>query len=251
MHLQWNKKGTLVHLFFLFLFVALSVIGSRDLSIVGKTYYWTWFLTGVLCIASSALILLPGSYFFKHPKRYLFFPAILISLSKLIGIHLFAPLWEPTGRFTGMLCFKFLSLFIPGLTTRVREVGAAAYTHISHPVYTIAVGNGCSGLEGVFFFIGIWCFVFLFDEELFSKVFWAVSFFAGLLFMYTLNIIRISLFYGVTFLVMKIGGQSTGMGTHLIVFHDAIGWCLYAVGLYYFYKKMASFGKSPLQLEAA
>lgn len=235
LYLSFRIRGFLINVFWIACFLAVSIGMKAGLVSSQGTGYWTWFFLGVVSIFSSLWVRMPISYVVRHPDRYLVFPALLVCLSKILGHTFFQSLWEPVGRITGKISYYSLSLFIPDLTFYLRQVGEASYSQVIHPNYTMAIGKGCSGLEGVFFFLTTWSFVWLLEAKKFSSWFWVATFGVGVFYLYAINLLRLFIFYLVSLISVQTWGAETGILVSLVSFHDSLGWCLYTGAIFFFY----------------
>lgn len=108
--------------------------------------------------------------------------------------------------------------------------------------FAIKIIMGCSGLEGIFFFIFAFSLIQCLEKRGFS---WTVltAYGVGSIFLFLLNTFRISIFYllGIQMERMSLGG----MGKRLIegAFHNHIGWILYLAGIIFFVRTYRRFEK--------
>lgn len=233
--LRFSARWLAFHLFMLSLFLIPPLAGWATFA-AGSLPYWLWFVTGVVFVASSPFIFCSPAYFLNHPRRALLWPALGICLCKVVGVHVLHFLWEPAGRATGLLTFWLAKTAVPQTTLALKVVGDSTYTQLVHPLYVLAIGSGCSGLEGIFFFIFGWLFVRLFKHQYRGGT-WLRFLIAGIAGMYLLNLARLFFLFNVALFSMSYFGQSVTVRLLLGLLHSSIGWVIYSAGFVYIYRR--------------
>lgn len=110
--------------------------------------------------------------------------------------------------------------------------------------FGIRIVMGCSGLEGIFFFVFAFSLLQLIGKKgIDFRV--MVAYLAGAVFLFLLNTVRISTFYflGIQFEKMELG--RTGKNWIEGAFHNHVGWILYLLGIIIFvriYRKLEAKG---------
>ncbi len=227
-------KRVISYLSFIAVFLLVSVLAKHMQLKAGSVGYWFWLAYGVGLVLGSIFVCVPLSYFYSHSRRVLIIPAIGLALSKVVWVHVASPLWEPTAKLTGKVSYGVLSLMVGNLDTHIRIVGERTYTQILHPLYSVAVGAGCSGLEGMFFFSSIWAFLALIKGEPIRSFRWFVSLLGGLVLFYFLNVLRIMIFFLVALGSVYYFGSSAYsiLGGPL---HVILGWFMYTLAVYWYW----------------
>lgn len=206
----------------------------KHLSIdAGEPLYWVWLGTAILLIGAAPLVLFDLRYFINHPKIYLIVPAILLAVSKVLWVHLVAELWEAATVVTGSLTLLLLSPFSSGVSLQLASVGASTYARLIHPDFTLAVGAGCSGLEGVFFFGFLWLFLALLTDSQLG-IQWVFSLILGMCLLFFVNSVRVAALFGLaTWTVPQFGASAIAflVGS----FHTTFGWVLYTSVTFFYW----------------
>lgn len=222
-------------------FLAVLIVTFLFKSLVSYThpiFMAFWFLLVSFTLVSSLFLWRSPSYYRLHPKRYLIWPALILSLSGVISRTVFDFLWEPIAHMTGIVTYSVLGALLPSLQyklnfaqtpTRIDE-----YTLLSHPEFGIAIGRGCAGLEGIFLFLGVFAFFVVTDRTRFSLQKWCLLGSLGIIYMYLLNVVRLSLFFLGSLGAIRLWG-TTGVHLANTLFHNSIGWIFYSLGLLLFF----------------
>jgi exosortase/archaeosortase family protein len=225
---RFNPIGLLVNLASMSIFVYLSHRFFQHENL--------WYFFAVFTILSAIFILLPPREIFFHPEKHLIPIAILAGLSKMIGRICFSGLWPPVAKLTAVITCFSLSPFLTSMSCEFDAMERASLFHrLNHPLFTIAIGTGCSGLEGVFFFLFMGLLIVMARVEewgwLKSSLFLAI----GVPGIYAMNILRISVFYVVAIVVHREYGAVESGTAFIALFHSLVGWFLYLLffGGYY------------------
>ena len=155
---------------------------------------------------------------------------VLIALVSLLNYPLILKyFWKEASRLTALSVYYVYHLFGVDLYTRLTPVSF----NLSGGGFAIKIIMGCSGLEGIFFFIFAFSLMQLLGKRgLDWKV--AGAYLVGSLFLFFLNTLRISVFYllGIQFERLSLGrlGKSVIEGD----FHNHLGWILYLLGIIIF-----------------
>ena len=185
-----------------------------------------WFIFAILALGSSFCVFVKPSSLYKklraHPYETGF--GILAGLSQALYEFINGNLWPYLASPTTLAVRGVL--FLSGLPTE-----SARPTEIVHPIFGARIGRGCSGFEGVFFFIFVFCILAMLDWKKFSLRRLSALFASGILLMVALNILRIALFFALgIWLSIKLG-KSKAAEWFIWTFHSHAGWLLYFVGI--------------------
>lgn len=232
---KFSPIRALVHAGLLSVFVTATLLTQWTSEIRGETYYWAWFGLGVCTIVSSGFIGVSPRYFLNHPHRILIVPAIGVSLSKVIGQHLVPWLWEPMGQITGRVTYAVARLFSSNISFELLTKGKTTHSLLIYPGYSISIGNGCSGLDGVFLFLALWCFVPFLQKSTTSVHRWTLGLLLGSLWMYCINIVRLLLFHAVGIFTVQQLGAGMEIRKVLRTLHDGSGVFISVIGFALFW----------------
>lgn len=147
--------------------------------------------------------------------------------------YVLAAVWPYLVQLTAYSVLGALKLLGVGVT----RFDIAQNIGIHHPLLRASIGMGCSGLEGIFFFLFAYLLVRLFagKQSSWRRTAGVVS--AGVLFMFVLNVFRIVLFFGVAVLINRTSTQPYGRAFFVWAFHQNIGWILYLAGIAAFFHR--------------
>jgi exosortase/archaeosortase family protein len=217
-------------------FVAISFFGLPNPILENLFLKTAWFLLAVATLLTSCFAFISPRYFFLHSDRVLLIPFFLLASCKLIGRHLFSFLWQPMADLTSYIAYECLNLVLPNLTlTPFLGTDGAKYMHLTHPLYTLAIGSGCGGMEGISFILFAILLSYFMDHRRFSSGQWSLMIVSSAIWMYSVNLLRIFFFYLVTLATLSVAGHDGGMSFALTVFHNWLGWVLYTAALVVFY----------------
>ncbi len=145
--------------------------------------------------------------------------------------YVLAAVWPYLVKLTGYSVLAALKVLGVGVT----RFDIAHSIGIHHPHLRASIGMGCSGLEGIFFFLFAYLLVRLFAGR--RSSWWRTSAVVsgGVLFMFVLNVFRIVLFFGVAVFINQASSQPHGRAFFVWAFHENIGWILYLAGIVGFF----------------
>lgn len=234
LQLSFNGTGLAVNLGFLIAFVALSARFTQLSSTNPAFLFLLWATLAVLTIFSSLLVWLHPRHIIYHPQGVLIFPALAAGASVILGRRLFEPVLAPATRLTGQVACAILSPLLSDFScgTDVFVHGDGPYQILNHSLHTVAIGFGCGGMEGVFFFLFTSTLLVLNLRDKLNGLnsFWFVL--LGAIGVYLVNILRICIYYIITLGVGAVAGNTASVATLRVLFHNALGWVLYAAFVY-------------------
>ncbi|MBI3294442.1 MAG: hypothetical protein HYZ71_06895 [Deltaproteobacteria bacterium] len=232
--LQIRKTTAAIHLLLVATFVTLSLNFSW---LKASHLLWLWWGAAATTLVSGLFVLVKASYFFGKKNRYRVLAALPIAGSKLIARQLFAFLWVPAMHLTGLLVYGGLRPFFSDLSHTVHLTNRQEeYVHISNSAYTLAIGVGCSGLEGVGFVGAALLFTIMLDPKRLRPIFWINCLLTGLIAFYLLNVLRLGLVFSIATVFLHLFGHDIGVASALTLVHDSMGWLLHAAGFLVLYK---------------
>jgi len=196
----------------------------------------------IFCILSSLFILLNGNEILRRLSEYpnLKATVIICIISLLIYSELVNRSWEFLSQISGS-CVAFILQFV-GIPLQlfvklanVDGLGLKYYIFLEHPSLRSYISAGCSGLEGIFFFITLFSVILMFDRK---STNWKAAFsvyLAGIVYMFALNIIRIVFFIVTALWLCNHINNPTGLYYFVWGFHANVGWLLYFTGILLFF----------------
>ena len=234
-----QKKILKINLASLFLFIWITFTCQPLVSYNHPIFILFWFALAAFGIGSSVFIGLPLSFFWKSPQRIAILPASVMASSNLFALTLLDSFWDPLTRFTGILVYKLLKPFFSTLLYSLNSSSGAIriehFTTLRTPVFSVVIGRGCGGLEGICFFATVIGLLATIDPKRFRVGGWLWLSAVGLLYIYCLNVLRLGLFFSASFATAKWVGNRTLVRMINTLFHSGAGWVLYSIGLLLFF----------------
>jgi exosortase/archaeosortase family protein len=201
---------------------------------LGRESWYIIFLALLSSIFTSSLfIFINFKEVLQQMKRI---PPIKLCCGLLVGTSLLVydfiniHLWTFLSRITTLSVTKLLVIL--GLPM-IKDVSNSYM--IQHPSFGTLVGAPCSGLEGVFFFIAAFSFILMIEPERPSRLRIAVIYCIGIIYMFVLNIVRITFFFLIALWAVQKWGQKEAAELYVSLFHGNIGWLIYTLGLAFFF----------------
>ncbi len=199
------------------------------ISLLGEGYFWIWTALAIATIFSGLFLMVSPRYFWTHPNRWMVLPAVFIGLSKILGRHVFDVWWKPAAEWTAKAAFAILSFFSAAFELRLNQVfGGELWQVISHPGHQVAIGLGCSGLEGIFFFLTTGVLLLMVFGKQFRSSDRVLFLALGSIGMFWLNIVRIVLIDAAGIFLTRWTTPETAAQIVAVFVHNGAGWLLYA-----------------------
>lgn len=239
--LKFNRNAAILNGLFVAGLCLLSTQYNLLFSEFGLSFKAIWLVLAVLTLLSACFLWVGPAHFLTHPDRRLLIPFFLLAGSKLISRHLFAFLWQPVLEHTGLHVYRLLKILFVNVNHKIFISALGdTFVHVSHPIYTVAIGSGCSGMEGISFGLFALLIFFFFEFRRFNALQWLFLAAGIAAWMYLLNVLRITVFFVISLMTLSSWGHDTGIKTALSLFHNSVGWILYTAGLFMYYKLVYS-----------
>lgn len=234
--LGFQKRETIAHTLFFTLFM-IATISFGSLRESFPTFFLpVWFALALTTFLSALFIWVSPSEILCHPNRRVLIPCLLVAGSKLISSHLLLPLSNQLLTLTSKVTFTFLSPFFSSLSLNEIYAGPNRFMRIEHPLHTLAIGIGCSGIDG----IALGLFALLVSCTLAARRYsvseWFFIMVASIPYMALVNVLRMIVLFLIPVVVVSIFG--TFPHAARVVFmrvHDLLGWVSFTIGLFFFY----------------
>jgi len=242
--LAFRKKELLGHLVLLTAFFVFTMQGANRIHAEGAIRY-AWFSLAIVTFISALTPWIGAVAILKNPFSF------LSSLS--LGLYKVLSLWMPLAKvFTyvsGKMTAGFLSLATPQVEFSMGDFlgPTTEFVKISTPALALAIGRGCSGVEGFCIFAVL--FILLRQARVLNTGFLqTLNFFLlGVPLVLLLNTVRLTLtYFAMRVCLAQFGVESVfrGVGSSI---HTHLGWVLYTVGFYYYFRWVYSKGAQPHQ----
>ncbi len=216
--------------FIIFLLVSLN-LGSLHALLGKKGLSFIWADLGVLTLGSSLIIFLDLAALVHRIKKYAWealfglFAGSLFYLFHL-SIHY---LWPFLSTAVTFIVYTLLNLMGLGMT-----MGTDQYT-LSHPLFSAKVAAACSGLEGIFLFIFLFSLILIVDWGSYTLKKALLIYCLGILFMFFLNVLRVTIFFTAAIWATQQWGQGEASQLFVWFFHANVGWVFYLIGIAIFF----------------
>jgi len=165
----------------------------------------------------------------RHPR-----PAIvaIIAASAAANYYwLMRIMWEQMCNWTLTGVYSFLSIFHMNIAGHVWSPSDTVTSLvIESPYFVIRVDPSCNGLEGIFLFNFMLSVMLLVDWELFKRRSLILLYGFGVLYMFVINILRISLFFTLGYWAYRPNAWKWVQGLRgapVYLFHSYVGWVFY------------------------
>ena len=234
----FSQKKLFLHLGFLILFLGLSTFLKANFS-SGSVLLW-WVLLA-LVITSAFLLFVDVKALLRNKALWSLFPSLLMVFSMVIFFKWGGNLFENSIFLWGnslKAVFSFL-----GIET-VKVYSFSKLVQINHPQWAIHIGRGCSGFDGILFYLGafgIFCPLFF---KMFKASTWGLFLLLGVFLFGVLNFFRIVLLFCLGLFLMHFFAKEEAIKLTLTLFHAHLGYLLYALGAYSYFKLILSLSSS-------
>ncbi len=230
--LIFHKKIALVNAICFLIFLVVSRNLGALHHLLGKEWLsFIWADLGVLTLGSSLIIFLNLEALFYRVKKYVWealFSLFAGSLFYLfhLSIHF---LWPFLSTAVTFIVYTLLNLMGLGMT-----MGVDQYT-LSHPLFSAKVAAACSGLEGIFLFIFLFSLILIVDWGSYTLKKALLIYCLGILFMFFLNVLRVTIFFTAAIWATQQWGQGEASQLFVWFFHANVGWIFYLIGIAIFF----------------
>lgn len=228
--ISFSRRGLCFNAVSILLFGVTSHYLRVFYAAIGTAAIGSWFLLAGISIASSLFIWVEPAYFYKHPKRWLMIPALLVGLCDVISKLWLTPLWPGITRLTGVSLFSMVKPFYAGTSLKLVSDGVL----LAEPNHNILVGFGCSGLNGIILFMSVGIFLMCLYYKKMNLSGWFLALAGGAVLALLLNLARLFIFYNCLMWAHAYWPQ--GIELTFAIGHDLFGWLVYTSGLVFYWQ---------------
>lgn len=187
----------------------------------------------VLIIASALTFFIEPQRLWQHIKEN---RAIVYFCAIALASQIFYLLTGISGKMQQVVWLNFLAEPTVGIPRTILDIlGYGMESGMKHslrtPLLDLSINTACSGLEGITFFITIFSFMMMLDYKLLPTRTIVLGYVTGIIFMWALNLFRITVFFMFGSWAVEQWGEEKGGEFALNLFHNNVGWILYAVGI--------------------
>lgn len=228
--LCWNWGMLAFNLSLVLGFVVFNLAFDRfaALSPFSTILVWTTLISAIFITALSSRVkvkeLLP------NPNRWVFLPGLLIATASIYPTMLLTKFWPFFSGWAAQGSCALLGGFFSDVDCFVTAIHGPRMI-IRHSALTIAVGQGCGGLEGFFLFAYLMLVLWLVVPQWFLNRQWIALFLLGAPLIYALNVARIALFFAFGVTSKAIIGSQLSVDIMLTLFHTHSGWIIFFTGI--------------------
>ena len=191
-------------------------------------------------IVSGLFVLVPFREFLQrvksNPKPT--FAAVIASTCAMNYYLLMHSIWDWMVDYTSKIVLVMLKVFLNDVSTSTgTKDGVRFFTNVISPYFNISVYSGCNGLEGIFLFVFMLSVLFLYDWEFYKNRRFFLRYFLGVIFMFFINALRISMFFMLGYVANNPASWSwlhAFTGAPLTLFHSYVGWVFYLIAFMIF-----------------
>jgi exosortase/archaeosortase family protein len=141
--------------------------------------------------------------------------------------------WKPMAMWTGQSAYHLLN----AVGIWVQKPLLENSLRLWNPNFSAYMNMGCSGLEGIFFFLSGFVLVSGYEGRALNVLRTIALCSAGCLMMFALNVFRISAFFAGAVLMEKHLADERGKAFFEWLFHANAGWVLYLLGMWWFFNR--------------
>lgn len=215
--------------FCLYTYLCRSVITYQNILAVS-----IWFAMAATVLLGSLSVCFPADFFFRQAHLKQTIAVLFIGLSGVLSGICLKYVGDQLVYVTSKSCFVVLNSLLHGLTYELRDVVRnglpEAHGILGDGRLTIVVGRGCSGMEGISLFAFVAGLLWIAQNKRASLFNWFTFLVFGVSFLYLANILRVTLFFLISYCVASFAGPDS-VEWALGLFHKSIGFVVYAFSI--------------------
>lgn len=193
---------------------------------------WTGFCWALIA-ASALLLFIEPQRLWQHMKEN---RAVLCFAGIALAMQIFYWLVSFVREIKILVWLKILAGPTVGIPRAILDaLGYEMQYEMKHTLQNellqLEINTACSGLEGIVFFVTVFSFIMMLDYKLLPTRTIVLGYLTGAFFMWVLNLFRITAFFMFGSWAVEKWGEEKGGEFALSLFHNNVGWILYAVGI--------------------
>jgi exosortase/archaeosortase family protein len=167
----------------------------------------------------------------QQPSRVLY---VLLAAQLLVAYPLVLErAWKPMAMWTGQGSYHLLN----AVGIWVQKPQLYNSLRLWNPSFSAYMNMGCSGLEGIFFFLSGFVLVNAYEGRPLNLLRTALLCVSGCALMFALNVFRISAFFAGSVLMERHYPDEAGRAFFEWAFHANAGWVFYLAGMWWFFNR--------------
>lgn len=231
---SWRRAG--LHGFCLVAFLWITIFYPSLEPKLGPQLLTVWWSGLFLVVLSAFGLFVSLGSVLKNPNRWAIIPCGLMVFSLVLNLkfggglwtYLLSPLEEMVKHF----------LMWAGLDQILVMALKKKFLWVQHPQLAILIGQGCSGLDGILFYISAFVLFSCLNWSRFSAQGWMLSFAYGVLFFVLLNVLRIIFLFVAGIFCVRYLGLERGLSWVSGIFHVHAGYLIYGFGLAIYFQSL-------------
>lgn len=251
---QLQKKTLLYCALSLSTFLCVSILFTRQLSYENTAFMVLWFSLAGFTLASSFFLFLRVRDLIDRSGRGLLCAVLGVGFSGILANTALHFAGNFLTRLTGLFTYGLMKPAFPSLEFALKQVstvtGMDLYSALTYNNFTVAIGQGCAGLQGISLFVTVLGLFYIVQNRNVALKKALLLLPIGLSYMFVLNIFRIVLFFVLTLAVKNVWGEKTALYALDVIFHNGLGFVVYCVGLGIFFGtwlKLESLARLPFR----
>lgn len=237
--LAWQPAWTVLNLISLTVALAVLTLSPSRIALGVSAEAEVAFLlsSALVAITTSLFIWIPPGQLVRRVRQHSGRGVCLaLALWCLVAYPMILSwLWPTLSYATGRSVSELLALFGYPL----RELSFGSSFILRHARFAASINMGCSGLEGIFFFLFTFFLTLSFRVTQTARTLWngrnLLMLLSGCLYMFVLNLLRVTAFFVFALYLEENYVDEAGRRFFEWAFHENLGWALYAPGLLLFF----------------
>ena len=220
-----NRKAILLNLLSFLSYAGIISIMYKHLSLVNSPpVRFVLMILALTIILTGLISFIDLSILNNHKLKFLILTLLLFTIAAYPTLNLF--LWRYLSSSTCKIVCCAINLFGYNNVSMIED-----FT-LKSPIFKISIHSMCSGLEGISFFITSFSiFLIILSDNSLKLNFILFSYVIGIIYMYFLNIIRITAYFLFGLSLTSKYNSADAVKSILKLFHSNIGWILYLIGI--------------------
>lgn len=232
MAIRFQSKCASLNFIFLVQFIVLNICFLDVQTHLRDVFFPIWWMNLVLVLGSSFFIWIPPRTIFNNKNFWAIIPSLVMVFSVVIYMKWGNPFWQNAIKKMGWLTQEFLTR-VGDQSTKV--FAGRRFLQLRNDVFVMHVGQGCSGFDGVLFFLAGFSVFSALNWKIFRAMSWFLALVSGVLLFLMLNVLRIVSLFGLASYSIQTWGYEKGQALAMGYFHAHAGYILYALGLWSYF----------------
>ncbi len=250
---SFQRKSLQLNVLLLGGFIAASMFYSPLVQSMPGIFPAAWWTMLGATLVSGLFVFVPARQLFPKQALYALPACFLVGTALILQKNFMQAPWQfAVPSVMAGVCAVLQPVMAGHLTCSNFTNSVETYGQLNHPDFSLLIGNGCAGFEGLLLFITGISFLYLFFRRSLPTWYWIGCVIVGVAFTIALNIFRLAaLFAGTVWVAGFVGPQMAEVWFETL-WHTHLGWFIYLTGLgayfgfslFYLPKAIAQFMKN-------